>query len=126
MHALRNRKQSPRSRGEAAVDGLVVAGLTELALGALTGWPMAIAVSRPQDLEKLGIRSGARLRQWHLDLIMLGGLTAAAPRFVPDVPRKVGAPLAVVEAGVAGSFISASWGSVGLAAVAWKRWLEHR
>ena len=51
MHALRNRKQSPRSRGEAAVDGLVVAGLTELALGALTGWPMAIAVSRPQDLE---------------------------------------------------------------------------
>ena len=41
MHALRNRKQSPRSRGEAAVDGLVVAGLTELALGALTGWPMA-------------------------------------------------------------------------------------
>ena len=37
--------------------------------------------------------SGAR--QWHLDLIMLGGLTAAAPRFVPDVPRKVGVPLAV-------------------------------
>jgi hypothetical protein len=58
MHALRNSKQSPRSRDEVAVNGLVVAGLTELALGALTGWPMAVAVSRPDDLGKLGIRSG--------------------------------------------------------------------
>jgi hypothetical protein len=49
MHALQNSKHL-RSRDEAAVDGLVVAGLTELALGALTGWPMAIAVSRPEDL----------------------------------------------------------------------------
>ena len=146
MHALRNRK--PR-RDEVAVDGLVVAGLTELALGALTGWPMAIAASRPQDLGKLGIRSGPRLRQWHLDLIMLGGLTAAAPGFFPDVPRVVAVPLAVgawvnanafgvlafrpelkdhpvYKAGVAGSFICASWGFVGLAAVAWNRWLKTR
>jgi hypothetical protein len=149
MHPLRNTQQSPRCRQEVAVDGLVVAGLTELALGALTGWPMAIAVSRPEDLGKLGIRSGARLRQWHLDLIMLGSLTAAAPRLVPDVPRKVAVPLAVgawvnanafgvlafrpelkehpvYKAGVAGSFMSASWGFVGLAVVAWKRWLSDR
>jgi hypothetical protein len=149
MHTLRNSKQSRRSRDEVAVDGLVVSGLTELALGALTGWPMAVAVSRPQDLGKLGIRSGARLRQWHLDLIMLGGLTAAAPRFVPDPPRTVAVPLAVgawvnanafgvltfrpelkdhpiYKAGVAGSFMSASWGFVGLSAVAWKRWLKNR
>jgi hypothetical protein len=149
MHALRKSEQSPRSRDEVAVDGLVVAGLTELALGALTGWAMAVAVSRPEDLGRLGIRSGARLRQWHLDLIMLGSLTAAAPRFVPDVPRKVAVPLAVAawvnanafgvlafrpelkdhpvyKAGVAGSFISASWGFLGLAAVAWNRWLKNR
>jgi hypothetical protein len=149
MHPLRNTQQSRRCRQEVAVDGLVVAGLTELALGALTGWPMAIAVSRPEDLGKLGIRSGARLRQWHLDLIMLGSLTAAAPRLVPDVPRKVAVPLAVgawvnanafgvlafrpelkehpvYKAGVAGSFMSASWGFVGLAVVAWKRWLSDR
>ena len=56
---------------------------------------MAVAVSRPQDLGKLGIRSGARLRQWHLDLIMLGALTAAAPTFVPDPPRTVAVPLAL-------------------------------
>jgi hypothetical protein len=149
MHRLRNSKKSRGSRDEAAIDGLVVSGLTELALGALTGWPMAVAASRPQDLGKVGIRSGARLRQWHLDLIMLGGLTAAAPRFVPHPPRTVAVPLAVgawvnanafgvlafrpelkdhpiYKAGVAGSFISASWGFVGLAAVAWKRWLAHR
>src|SRR4051794_30923996 len=149
MHAPRNYMQSWRSRDEVAIDGLVVSGLTELALGALTGWLMAVAVSRPQDLGKIGIRSGARLRQWHLDLIMLGALTAAAPSFVPDPPRTVAVPLAVgawvnanafgvlafrpelkehpiYKAGVAGSFISASWGFVGLAAVAWKRWLKNR
>jgi hypothetical protein len=66
------------------MEGLVVSGLTTQALGALTGWPMAVAVGRPQHLGKPKVRSGARLRQWHLDLIMLGGLTAAPPRFVPD------------------------------------------
>ncbi len=84
-----------RKAPEREVDGLVVSGLTELALGALTGWPMAIAVNRPDDLPKIGIRSRARLRQWHLDLIMLGSLTAAASRLVPDPPRKVAVPLAV-------------------------------
>jgi hypothetical protein len=56
---------------------------------------MSVAVTRPQDLPKLGIRSGARLRQWHLDLIMLGSLTAAASRLVPSPPRTVGVPLDV-------------------------------
>jgi hypothetical protein len=136
-------------RREQHIDGLVVSGLTELALGALTGWPMALSVSRPEDLPKIGIRSRARLRQWHLDLIMLGALTAAAPTFVPDPPRKVALPLTagawvnanafgvlafrpelrehgVYKTGVVASFISASWGFTGLAAVAWKRWLNQR
>jgi hypothetical protein len=46
----------------APVEGLAVSGLTELAL---VGWPMSLAVSRPDDLAKIGIRSAARLRQWH-------------------------------------------------------------
>lgn len=131
------------------IDGLVVAGLTELALGALTGWPMSVAVTRPHDLPKLGVRSGARLRQWHLDLIMLGSLTATAPRLVPSPPRKVGVPPAVAgwinanafcvlafrpdlkdhpvyRASAATLFVAASWGFTALAAVAWKRWLEER
>ena len=134
----------PKQRRD-RIDGLVVSGLTEVALGALTGWPMALAVSRPDDLSKIGIRSGARLRQWHLDLIMLGSLTAAAPRFVPEPPRSVALPLAVgawtnanafgvlafrpdlkdhvlYKATVGASFVATSWGFTGLAAVAWKRW----
>jgi hypothetical protein len=131
------------------VNALVVSGLTELALGALTGWPMALSVSSPEDLGKIGIRSGARLRQWHLDLIMLGGLTAASSRFVPEPPAAVAVPLAVgawananafgilafrpqlkdhpvYKAGVIASFISTSWGFTGLAAVAWSRWRKSR
>jgi hypothetical protein len=138
-----------RKQQHQQIDGLVVAGLTELALGALTGWPMAIAVSRPEDLPRIGIRSRARLRQWHLDLIMLGSLTAAASRFVPNPPRAVAVPLAVgawVNANAFGvlafrpelvdhpayktvvgaSFASASWGFTGLAAVAWRRWLKQQ
>jgi hypothetical protein len=110
---------------------------------------MSVAVTRPQDLPKLGVRSGARLRQWHLDLSMLGSLTAAAPRLVPSPPRTVGVPLdvgawvnanafgvlafrpdlkdhPVYRASVAGSFVAASWGFTGLAAVAWKRWWGQR
>jgi hypothetical protein len=120
MHALRNTERSRGSRDEATVDGLA----------------------------EIGIRSGARLRQWHLDLILLGGLTAAAARSVPDPPRKVAVPLAVGawvdayafgvlpfrperkehlvhEAGVAGSSVSPSWAS-SAAAVACKRRLMRR
>lgn len=94
-------KRPLRTR-ESRIDGLILSGLTELALGALTGWPMAMAVSRPHELPKIGIRSPARLRQWHLDLIMLGSLTAAAPVLVPNPPRKVALPLA------AGAWVNAN------------------
>ncbi len=137
------------SRRQHHIDGVVVAGLTELAAGALTGWPMALAVNSPEDLAKIGIRSGPRLRQWHLDLIMLGSLTAAAPTIVRGSARKVAIPLAIgawtnanafgvlafrpelkdhpaYRAAVAASFITTSWGFTGLAAVAWKRWLKQR
>jgi hypothetical protein len=147
--ASKRRNLSRRDPAGASVNGLVVSGLTELALGALTGWPMALSVSSPEDLGKIGIRSGARLRQWHLDLIMLGGLTAASSRFVPEPPAAVALPLAVgawtnanafgvlafrpqlkehpvYKAAVIGSFMSTSWGFTGLAVVAWNRWRKAR
>jgi hypothetical protein len=140
------RSRAHRNNQTAPVDALVVSGLTELALGALTGWPMALAVTRPDELSRIGIRSAARLRQWHLDLIMLGSLTAAASRLVPEPPRAVAVPLAVgawtnanafgvlalrpelsehpvYRAGVIASFVSTSVGFTGLATVAWRRWL---
>jgi hypothetical protein len=149
MKIRANRRLRAPEPSSATINGLVVSGLTELALGALTGWPMALSITRPDDLGKVGIRSGARLRQWHLDLIMLGGLTAASSRFVPQPPAVVAVPLAVgawtnanafgvlafrpeleehpiYKAGVIASFLSTSWGFTGLAGVAWRRWWNAR
>lgn len=123
---------------------LLASGFTEVALGALTGWPYALAIADPDRARSVGIRSTARMRQWHLDLIALGGLTALAATAVPDLPRRVAYPLAIgawtnanafgvlvvrpdvkdhplYRAGVGGSFAVTTWGFAGLAAVAARR-----
>jgi hypothetical protein len=120
---------------------MLVAGLTEVALGAATGWPFALAIADPDRARALGLRSTARLRQWHLDLIALGGLTVLAATAVPDIPRGVAIPLTVgawtnanafgvlvfrpeahahpaYRAGVAASFVATTWGFAGLALTA--------
>ncbi len=84
-----------------------------------------------------------------LDLIMLGSLTALAPKVVPNPPRAVAAPLAIgawtnvnafgvlafrpelkdhsaYRASVIGSFIATTWGFTGLTGVAWRRWCAAR
>jgi hypothetical protein len=124
---------------------LVASGLVELAVGALTGWPYALAMSNPDRIGDLGIRSVPRLRQWHLDLIALGSLSVLIGSAVPDLPRRVAVPLAVgawtnanafgvlafkpewkdttaYQAAVTGSFSAVTWGHVGLAVLAVKRW----
>lgn len=123
---------------------LLASGFTEVGLGALTGWPYALAIADPDRARSFGIRSTARLRQWHLDLIALGGLTALAATALPDLPRRVAYPLALgawtnanafgvlvvrpdakthwlYRAGVGGSFVLTTWGFAGLAAVAGRR-----
>lgn len=125
-------------------DAMIVSGLSEVALGALTGWPFALAISDPERARQLGIRSTPRMRQWHLDLIALGSLTALAGAVVPDLPRRVAWPLMlgawtnanafaplvvkpevrdhpVYKAGAVASFVTTSWGFVGLATVAARR-----
>lgn len=84
----RNRRARRRDPG-AANQALLLSGLTEIALGALTGWPYAVAMSDPEQAQKLGIRSTARLRQWHLDLIALGGLSVLIATAVPGLPRRL-------------------------------------
>ncbi len=124
---------------------LVLSGILELAVGALTGWPYALAVNNPDRVGALGIRSVPRLRQWHLDLIALGGLNVLVGSAVPDLPRRVAWPLTVgawtnanafgvlvfrpdwkdspvYKGAAAGSFAAVTWGYAGLAVVATKRW----
>jgi len=132
-----------------AVDGLVVSGLAELAFGALTGWPYALSITAPDRAAALGIRSRARMRQWHLDLIALGGLTVLAGTALPGVPGRIAWPLGVgawsnamafgvlvarpeledhpaYKAAVGASFVSTSAGFVGLAAEGARRWQSGR
>lgn len=127
---------------------LVLSGIVELAVGALTGWPYALAMNDPDRIGALGIKSVPRLRQWHLDLIALGGLSVLVGSAVPDLPRRVAWPLTagawtnahafgvlalrpewkdsrIYQAAVAGSFAAVTWGHVGLAVLAAKRRWER-
>ena len=64
---------------------LVAAGTRQIALGALSGWGLAALVSNPGLSSKLGIQDPKRLRQAHLDVIIMGGLLTAAG-IVEDTP----------------------------------------
>jgi hypothetical protein len=61
--------------------------MVELAAGALSGWVYTLVRTQPDLASRLGIRNGARIRQWHLDLAMLGSATVATGLAVPDPPR---------------------------------------
>ena len=62
---------------------LVTSGLVELAAGALTGWVYTAT--------RMGVGAGTvdskRIRQWHLDLIMMGTATVAAGLAAPDASK---------------------------------------
>jgi hypothetical protein len=134
----------PHRRDREGVDPLVVSGFVELAAGALTGWLYTLVKTDPEKARALGIKSGPRVRQWHLDLIALGGLTAMAGTALPDLPGWVSWPLGVgawtnamsflplaleptveqhplYRAAVGGSFLSTSVGFTGLALTAVRR-----
>jgi hypothetical protein len=127
------------------INGLVVSGLTQIALGALTGIPYAIATYKPELLDKLRIQAPHRVRQLHLDLIMMGGLVTATGTAFPRLPRAVAVPLAVgcwtnalafappaftssveksraFRAVVAASFMATTASWVAVAAIALNRW----
>lgn len=117
---------------------LVESGLVELAAGALSGWVYTLVTQQPDLARRLGIVDGARVRQWHLDLAMLGTASVAAGLAVPDAPvsaqraLQVGAwtnamaflPMAfdremgqrpTFRAAAAASFAATTWGFCGLA-----------
>lgn len=57
---------------------MVASGTGQIAFGALTGWPLAALIADPRLSERLGIVDPIRLRQAHLDIIIMGGLITAA------------------------------------------------
>lgn len=61
-------------------------GLWSLALGALSGWLVAASIDQPQILQRLGIKHPGRVRQTHLDWIMMGVILLAVDLAVDDMP----------------------------------------
>jgi hypothetical protein len=131
-----------------APSALVVSGLAEVALGALAGWPYTLIRQDPAAARRLlGLKSAARVKQWHLDLAILGGLTVAVGTAVPDAPKWASLPLGVgawtnammflplavnpeadtspvYKATAGASFVATSIGFVGMAITGWRR--RHR
>jgi hypothetical protein len=127
------------------VSGLVVSGLAQVAVGALAGIPYAIATYKPHLLSNLGVQAPHRVRQLHLDLVMMGGLVAVTGAAVPRIPRVVAVALAVgcwtnalafappaitpsienspaSRALVAASFVTTSASWLAVATIAARRW----
>ena len=123
---------------------LLVSGLTELAAGALTDWVYTFARTQPEQARAVEIANTARIRQWHLDLAMLGTATVACATAVPDAPKPVAAALGVgawtnamlflplafkpdadqtagFRTAAVASFAATSIGFTGMAATAWGR-----
>ncbi len=61
------------------------AGLVELAFGALSGWLMVIVVDQPERLTRAGVKAPGRIRQAHLDFILMGILLIAVGLAVPEL-----------------------------------------
>ncbi len=136
-------------RTNTPISGLVASGLTQIALGAITGFPYAVATYKPELLGRLRVRAPRRIRQLHLDLIMMGALVTATGAALPRLPRAVTIPLAVgcwtnalafvppalkpsIEDSptfrtlVAASFVTTATSWAAVAAIALRRWTAPR
>ena len=77
------------------MDWVIRAGLIELALGALLGWAMVVREERPEWLKRIGVVAPARIRQVHLDYVMMGLILIAVGLALPGLPTAVAVPLVV-------------------------------
>jgi hypothetical protein len=94
---------------------LIATGCWSLALGAISGWPLAIlSQGGPRGSQWRFLREPKRLMQLHLDWIMMGTLLVAIGVAVPDLPGwaswslvagGVANPLLFVPLALAGSHV---------------------
>ena len=73
---------------------LATIGLWSLALGAVSGWLVAAMVDKPELLRRAGVKHAPRLRQAHLDWILMGLVLLAIHATVPDRPDWITALIA--------------------------------
>ena len=71
------------------MDWVIRAGLIELALGALLGWAMVVREERPEWLKRIGVVAPARIRQVHLDYVMMGLILIGVGLAIPDLPTAI-------------------------------------
>jgi hypothetical protein len=64
-------------------------GLVELALGGLLGWAMVIREEKSEWLRRIGIVAPRRIRQVHLDYVMMGLILIGVGLAVPDPPTAI-------------------------------------
>jgi hypothetical protein len=68
------------------MDWMIQIGLVELALGGLLGWAMVVREEKPEWLRRVGIVAPQRIRQVHLDYVMMGLILIGVGLAVPDLP----------------------------------------
>ncbi len=75
------------------MDWVVQIGLVELALGGLLGWAMVLRQEAPEWLRRRGVVAPQRIRQVHLDYVMMGLILIGVGLAVPDLPCAIAAAL---------------------------------
>jgi hypothetical protein len=75
------------------VDWVIRIGLAELALGGLLGWAMVVREEKREWLRRIGVVAPQRIRQVHLDYVMMGLILIGVGLAVPDLPTAVAVPL---------------------------------
>jgi hypothetical protein len=75
------------------MDWVIRIGLVELALGGLLGWAMVIRDEKPEWLRRIGVVAPQRVRQVHLDYVMMGLILIGIGLAVPDLPTAIAAAL---------------------------------
>jgi hypothetical protein len=71
------------------VDWVIQIGLVELAIGGLLGWAMVLRQESPELLRRIGVVAPQRIRQIHLDYVMMGLILIAVGLAVPDLPTAI-------------------------------------
>ncbi|HSR95385.1 MAG TPA: hypothetical protein VLK56_11020 [Solirubrobacterales bacterium] len=71
------------------MEWMVQIGLIELALGGLLGWAMVIREEKREWLSRIGVVAPQRIRQVHLDYVMMGLILIGVGLAVPDLPKPI-------------------------------------